>query len=593
MQTVKDLLVFIYGTRKGQEANTKVDALLEKWSSHFDSIASSYTPGGLPLSEKDAFLITYGDQFRQTGQYPLATLEQFANQFLDGVIDGVHILPFFPYSSDDGFSIIDYREVDPELGTWKEIESISSDFRLAADLVLNHCSAQSEWFRRFLAGEEKYRDFFISMDPDTDLSMIVRPRALPLLTPFETEGGTEHVWTTFSDDQVDLNFHNPDVLIEMLDIFLLYLSKGAQVIRLDAIAYLWKEVGHPSIHHEKTHAVVKLFRLICEELAPWTVLLTETNVPHKENLSYFGNGKDEAHMVYQFSLPPLVLDSFLRGDADHLRKWAASLRTPSDQVTFFNFLASHDGIGLLPAHGILEEREIDALIEEVKQRKGLVSYKSTPEGEIPYELNINYRDAIAGDEPDYERAAKKFLASQAVMLSLKGVPGIYVHSLIGSGNYLEGVKQTGRNRTINREKLEYEPVVEELNTEGTLRNLIYNGFKRMLTVRREHKAFHPVGGQEIIASEGPLFAVLRIAPDEAERILCIINTGGNTERFSLAAGLREQVERTAEAVRSGSHTPSDLPSRVQDLLSGRWFSLENEQEGWTVEPFDVLWLTPR
>jgi sucrose phosphorylase len=304
------------------------------------------------------------------------------------------------------------------------------------------------------------------------------------------------------------------------------------------------------------------------------VILTETNVPHEENISYFGNGDDEAHMVYQFSLPPLVMEACIRGDANHLRSWAGSLPQPEGRTSYFNFLASHDGVGLLPAHGILSPRELDTLVEEVKRRGGLVSYKSTPSGDIPYELNISYRDAVAEPELDDAARVKKFLASQAVMLVMPGVPGIYVHSLLGSGNDYEGVERTGMNRSINRQKLDFDEVAGELDTEGTLRNRIYRGFVRLLEARRGEAAFHPSAGFRVLTAEGGLFAVLRTPTGEDSKdVLCLINVGPRGE----AVGL---VENGIGA------------KGFTDCLTGRKI-VPRETEGERkipVEPFEVLWL---
>ena len=512
-QRIHDLLNGIYGEEDGAAAAARIHELLLRYAERITRPSALQEPPGagsrLPLSERDSIMITYGDQFRGPEGSPLSYLYRFLDEETEGAVSGVHILPFWPYSSDDGFSIIDYRQVNPEMGDWSDVERIGADYSLMADLVLNHCSAESRWFRGFLAGESPYTRYFITVDPEADLSMVVRPRAHPLLTPFETSEGTKHVWTTFSADQVDLNFASPRVLEEMLDILLLYVEHGARIIRLDAIAYLWKEIGHPSIHHPKTHLAVQLFRAVIEDIAPWVVIITETNVPHEENLSYFGDGHNEAHMVYNFSLPPLVLDAFLREDTGHLTAWATSLERPSSEVTFFNFLASHDGIGLLPARGILSQEEIDGMIETVKSRGGLISYKATPDGEIPYEMNVNYLSAITDPNVPTEQRARAFLASQAIMLAMAGVPGVYVHSLLGSVNWDEGVEQTGINRSINREKLDYAAVIDELNTEGTLRAAVFEGYRRMLQVRAAEPAFHPAAAQHILDAGPRVFAVVR------------------------------------------------------------------------------------
>lgn len=425
-QKIISLLEFLYGEEKGRETARLLEKQIQTWKSREtregDASAGLLKEDALPLSERDTLVITYADQFQRPGTKPLTLLREFAQIFLEGMITGIHILPFFPYSSDDGFSIIDYCQVNPAWGTWEDIQALSNSYLLMADLVLNHCSKESLWFQKFLAGEEPYTRYFITLPPDTDVSGVFRPRTHPLLTRFETSQGPRWVWTTFSEDQVDLNYGEPAVLLSMIDILLFYIRMGIRIIRLDAIAYLWKELGTSCLHHPKTHGVVKLLRALVDELAPGTLLITETNVPHKENISYFGEG-DEAHLVYQFALPPLILDAFIRSDSRKLQQWAMDLELPGEGMSFFNFCASHDGVGVLPARGILSEEEIEGLVQAVVERGGYISYKSTPQGEVPYELNINYFSAVAENALSEDLRVKKFLASQSILLAMPGGTG--------------------------------------------------------------------------------------------------------------------------------------------------------------------------
>jgi len=573
MKTTKELIEFIYGKESADSIEKRVRQLMYQWAPLMNVPPIPRTR--LPLSEDDVIMISYGDSIKKEGLSPLQALKEFADLWLKDLISGIHILPFSPYTSDDGFSVVDYREIDPDLGTWSDVENLGEKFNLMFDLVLNHCSVSSPWFQGFIKGEEKYSQYFHTVSPDTDLSSVFRPRALPLLTEFETERGREFVWTTFSPDQVDLNFSNPDVLLEFLDIFCLYASKGAQIIRLDAIGFLWKEIGTSCMHHPKTHAIVQLYRAILNEIAPHVILLTETNVPHKENISYFGNGMDEAHMVYQFTLPPLTLDAYIRENASHLTEWASSLPEINSHYTFFNFMSSHDGIGILPARGYLEEEEIDHMIETVLARGGRISYKSTPEGDIPYEMNINYRDAVNQPDLPTELKVKQFLSSQAVMLSMAGIPGIYIHSLIGSGNWLSGVEESGINRRINREKMDSQELLKELEEEDSMRNLIYKGFRELLMIRRIHPAFNPSSPQTILKLDSEVFALIRTAYDGSESVLCLQNTSRRRIHMNL----------------DGRNCPIPLPDTCNSLTEGG--SIVEAQSGeWEIilEPYEVCWV---
>lgn len=579
MPDIQACLVNLYGEQNGPAVYKRLQQIMDRYRAGRTvrpRRSSGRSNERSSVSERDSILITYGDQVTAPGAPPLQTLADFCARRIQGTVSGVHILPFYPYSSDDGFSVIDYRAVDPRLGSWDDVAALGQSFRLMFDAVINHISAQSEWFKGFLRCDSKFSDYFITVGGSPDLSAVVRPRALPLLTRFETAAGSQSVWTTFSEDQVDLNYKNPDVLLEIIDLLLFYAERGAEFIRLDAIAYLWKEIGTSCIHLPQTHQVIQLFRAVLDEVFPRVLLITETNVPHVDNIAYFGDGVNEAQMVYNFALPPLVLHALLTGDTRALTRWAASLTLPSKETTFFNFLASHDGIGLNPARGILSDSQIDALVDAAQARGGLVSYKNNPDGSrSPYELNINYFDALSNPhapEPK-ETAVSRFTASQAVMLSLAGVPGIYFHSLFGSRGWPEGARQTGRNRTINRQKLERAALDRELDDPSSRRSMVFERYRQMLKARAGTPAFHPNGSQQALDFGGGIFALLRAAPEGSERALCLINMTNSTRQAAPDA-----------------NNAFDLPrNRASDLLTGQPHRL-SRGEPITLEPYAVKWI---
>ena len=526
-------LAFLYGKERAEQILPRLQALLDKYHSRLSGQGKSPT-----FSQRDAVLITYGDMVQADGEASLATLADFLQQTVTEGINTVHILPFYPYSSDDGFSVVDYTAVNPTLGTWSDVHQLGHHFRLMFDAVINHISAHSDWFQKFLADDPVYRDYFTVVDPAADLTAVFRPRALPLLTEVKTAVGPKHVWTTFSADQIDLNYANPDVLLAVLDVLLFYVTQGASLIRLDAIGFMWKEIGTSCLHLPQAHRAIQLMRSVLDAAAPRVALITETNVPHRDNIAYFGNGHNEAQMVYNFSLPPLTLHAFHSGDATILSKWASTLDLPSDRTTFFNFLASHDGIGLMPARGILPEATLNAIAQRVEALGGLVSYKNNPDGsQAPYELNINYLDAL-GDpttNEDDDLRARRFLVAQAIMLSLRGIPGIYFHSLFGSRGWREGVTQTGHNRTINRQKLPRPQLEAELADPNSLRAKILNPYLNLLRLRGNEAAFHPNGRQTIHRLHPAIFAVERRDPAGRHPILCLQNVSNQSCTLSLAA----------------------------------------------------------
>ncbi|MBL0712248.1 MAG: hypothetical protein JJV98_00990 [Desulfosarcina sp.] len=562
MNRVKNLLIAIYGEARGREALRRVIPLIEK------APKPNRRREGF-FSEEDVVLITYGDSIRREGQAPLETLHAFAGEYLSGVVSAIHFLPFFPWSSDDGFSVKDFMTIDPQLGDWEDVTRIGRDFDLMFDYVVNHVSAQSQWFQNYLAGREGYADLAIEMDPAVDLSMVTRPRALPLLTPFQKASGqTVNVWTTFSDDQIDLNYRSLDVLVKMLEALLLYVARGARIIRMDAIAYLWKEIGTTCIHLPRTHEMVKLFRAVFDIVAPEAIIITETNVPHAENISYFGNGRDEAQMVYNFTLPPLLFYTFVQGDTTVLSQWARGLALNSAHTTFFNFSASHDGIGVRPLEGILPPEAVDTtLVETVRANGGQVSYKNNPDGsQSPYELNITYVDALGvPGRPDDPRHPARFLAAQSIQYALPGVPATYIHSLLGSRNWYEGLEQTGRARTINREKLSMDALVEELKSPRSFRARIFYPYTHMIRTRRKQPAFHPNAAFEILTLGAQVFGIKRTTASQT--LWAVTNITAAPVRIDLSA--------------------SGAVGKMKDLIS------EASVESAAIElgPYQFMWLS--
>lgn len=558
---IREILTRIYPPEAASRALEKIIPLLEKFPK-----TSPRSTGY--FSQEDVVLITYGDSLRAPGEMPLKTFHQFARAHFKDVFSTIHFLPFFPYSSDDGFSVKDFFAIDPSLGDWEDVAAIRSDFDLMFDKVLNHVSAQSDWFDAYLSEKAGYRDLAIEVDPAQDLSRVTRPRALPLLTEFKKASGQPvHVWTTFSADQIDLNYGSIDVLIKMIEVLLFYVQKGAGILRFDAIAYLWKEIGTACIHLPRVHRMVKLFRSILDAVAPHVIIITETNVPHPENISYFGNGRDEAQMVYNFTLPPLLLHTLLKEDATDLSRWASGLQLDSDATTYFNFTASHDGIGVRPLEGILPSQDIARLADIASAHGAGVSMKQNPDGsQSPYELNITYVDAVMcqGNTPE-KYLARKFLASQAIQYALPGVPATYIHSILGSRNWVGGVWRTLRARSINRERLNAPGVRAELSAPETLRARIFFPYMDLIRVRKRQPAFHPNAGFKIEAVHPKVFAVKRFC--ENQRIWALTNISSTPISISLPG--------------------RQLPREMTDLITGTAVRTDSIR----LAPYQYAWLS--
>ncbi len=536
------------------------------------------------FSQKDMILITYGDLLRSEEHSPLAGLAEFLERpGLRSVFNTIHILPFFPYSSDRGFSVIDFRAVDPNLGSWRDIDEIGKHYELMFDGVLNHASSQSEEFQEFLNGNPRFKEYAIAFQSPDELPpdqkvLIRRPRTSDILSKFQSIDGPVWVWTTFSPDQIDLNYRNPEVLIEVVETLLLYVRRSADIVRLDAVTYLWQELGTTCASLEETHEIIKLFREVLNIVAPRTTLLTETNVPHAENISYFGNGYDEAQMVYNFALPPLVLHTFYTGNVSALSEWAAALEYPSEQTTYLNVLDTHDGVGVMGARGILSTEEINALIREAEAHGALVSYRTAEDGtDQPYEINttwfgaLNHQDGSEG----LDLQVKRFAASRSIPLVLKGIPGVYFHGLIGTGNDPDVVEKTGSKRDINRVTVEETDLIKAFDDPDSKLSLIRERLMKLYRTRVEQKAFHPTGEQVVLSTEPGVFSVLRIAPGGEERILALAGVANKFQEIEL--GWTELAYKAAVWT---------------DVISKREFAVDGGVLRIPLQPYDVIWVKP-
>jgi len=578
-ENILDKIKFLYGPSEAEDIAKKLGALMKK----YEPSKSLQSPAF--LDQRDIFLITYADSIQQKGVEPLKSLYQFAKYRLKDIISIIHILPFFPYSSDDGFSVIDYRQVNPHHGNWDHIRRLKNDFNLCFDLVINHVSSQSHYFKGFIKGDPCYKDFFIVLDPHSDTTSVVRPRSLPLLHKYATSDGDKWCWTTFSDDQIDFNFKCPDVLLEILDILLFYVSQGARLIRLDAIAYLWKQLGTSCVHLPQTYAVTELMRSILDELAPEVLLLSETNFPHEDNISYFGSGNNMAQIVYNFPMPPLVLHTLNTGNSRHLNNWAKSIKPVSDRTTFLNFTSSHDGIGVRPAADILNKIEFNELVKNALKHGGKVSYKNDQKGKpIPYELNINYYDALNNpnaENNDEQLEIRKFLLSQSISLVFQGLPAIYIHSIAGSRNWTRGIEISGQPRSINREKLDLDVLEQQFTDEESRRHKIYNQYSDMIKKRRSESAFHPLAEQTIIEIGDEIFALKRTSRDKRETILAIHNVTDKAQKVQLFMD-------TMGAIQLNDRKEKDV---VIDILTDEVIQI-NAQEAPFLElkPYQFVWL---
>ncbi|WP_308366700.1 MULTISPECIES: sugar phosphorylase [unclassified Microbulbifer] len=533
-----------------------------------------------PLAHKnlwdqtDIVVITYANTILKENQHPLETLHHFLKTHFTMLINSVHILPFFPYSSDDGFSVVDYKKVNPELGDWSDILRISTDFHLMADLVINHCSAQHQWFVNFQEGKSPGRDYFFTVDPDEDLSGVVRPRTTPLLRSVSSGEETKYVWCTFGPDQVDLDFSNPRVLMEIVDIIRLYLDMGVRIFRLDAVAFVWKRIGSSCINLDETHEIVRLLRTLIEHADPNVVIITETNIPNHENLTYFGNA-NEAHCIYNFSLPPLLVHTLVSGNCHHLKSWLMSMPPAQNGTTYFNFIASHDGIGLRPVEGLLSEEEQEALIQTMENFGGKISWRALDDGnKKPYEINISLLDALKGTTAGEDQwQIERFICAHAIMLALEGIPAFYLHSLVGTTNDYQRMHEHGHNRAINRRQWQESELNRKIANRKSHHHRVFYQLRSLIQIRREQPAFHPNATQFTLHLGEQIFAFWRQSMNRRQSIFCLNNISDEPQVVLLSS-----INLTG-----GEHW--------KDLISDELF--DDMSASVTLEPYQTLWITNR
>lgn len=525
--------------------------------------------------ENDIAVITYGNSFLKGDDVPLQTLYRFLSEHLIDIVSIVHILPFFPFSSDDGFAVLDYTKVNDSYGDWYDIENIASKFKLMADLVINHCSGRSRWFEQFKQDKAPGKDYFYLSDPHQDLSKVVRPRTSTLLRQVSTPSGDKHVWCTFSHDQPDLNFKNPEVLIEFIKIMRLYLEKGVKVFRLDAIAFLWKQAGTKSINLPQTHELVRLLRTLIEHHTHDAIIITETNIPNHENLAYFGNS-NEAHIVYNFPLPPLLVNTLLTGSSHYLKNWLMSMPPAMMGTTYLNFIASHDGIGLRPVEGLLNETEISDLVKTIESFGGQVSWRALDNGKNkPYEINITLYDALKGtiaDGPDQQQQ-QRFICAHTIMLALEGIPAFYIHSLLATENDHEKYSNTNNKRAINRHNWDMETLDKLLKADDNHHRSVFHELIRLIAIRKQQAAFHPNATQFTLHLGDAIFGIWRQSLNREQSIFCISNITKTIQDIQLS-----DINLTI------TDSWSDLITKTV---------LDSEQTHIALKPYQSVWLSNR
>ena len=477
------------------------------------------------ISEKTSLIICYGDSIYSNKKKSIKVFKTFFQKKLEKYFNTIHFLPFYPSSSDSGFSVKDHYKIDNKLGNWSDIKKISKSNDIMADMVINHSSARGLWFRNFLKSKKPGKDYFLTVDSKFDTSKVIRPRDHKLLKVINIFNKKEYLWRTFSEDQIDLDFKNPSVLLRFIKIMIYLIQNGVTVLRLDAIAYLWKENSTKCINLKQTHQIIKLLRIICSYLNVETTIVTETNLPEKENLSYFGKN-DEANWIYNFSLPPLLIHAFLFENSSYLNQWSRKLPITKNGNNYLNFISSHDGIGIRPTEGIFSKKILNDFLKRLKKNGSKFSYRKVKnKSKKVYEANITVFNALK--KTDYDSKGKflleRYVSAHSIMISFEGIPAIYFNSLFGKSNDEAKYIITGNNRDVNRYKWNYKNISKKLSNKNSKQSIFFKKISKLLSIRRKQKAFHPNASRHNINLGSKIFSFKRISINKEQTIICITN----------------------------------------------------------------------
>ena len=488
------------------------------------------------ISEKTTLVICYGDSVYSEKKKSIRVFQSFFQKKLKNYFNTIHFLPFYPSSSDSGFAVKDHYKVDNKLGNWLDIKSISKSTNVMADMVINHSSARGLWFKNFLKKKEPGKDYFLTVDNKFDTSKVIRPRDHTLLKKIKIFNQSDYLWRTFSPDQIDLNFRNPSVLIQFIKIMIHLINNGVTIFRLDAIAYLWKENGTKCINLKQTHEIIKLLRNIINLLNIQTTIITETNLPENENLSYFGKN-DEANWIYNFSLPPLLIHAFLFENSSYLNKWSKNLPNTKNDNCYLNFIASHDGIGIRPTEGLLNKKTLDNFLNRLKKNGSKFSYRKVQnKAKKVYEANITVFDALK--KSDYDIKGKfyleRYISCHAIMISFEGIPAIYFNSIFGTSNDEAKYIITGNNRDVNRYRWNFKNITNKLKNNKSKQNIFYQNICNLLNIRRKQKAFHPNALRINLNFGQKIYAFKRVSIDKKQTILCITNLSSKIQKTKIS-----------------------------------------------------------
>jgi len=558
------------------------------------------------LSQQWVGMALYSNGFADN----LQGIQQHLGYFQELGVNLVHIMPVMQCpegNSDGGYAVSDFRQVDDRAGNLQDLNTLSDEMRqrdllLVLDVVVNHTSNEHEWAQRARVGETKYQDYYYSFESRhvPDMFEQSMPEIFPETSPGNftwDEGMGRWVMTVFNDYQWDLNYTNPAVFIEMMDILLFWANQGADILRLDAVAFLWKKMGSTCQNEREAHLILQLMKDCCQVTAPGVLFIAEAIVAPVEVIKYFGEDAviaKECEIAYNATFMALLWDAVATKNACLLNQGIKSLPVKLERATWLNYVRCHDDIGLG-----FDDRDIQlAGYQPQQHRKFLIDYytgafdDSHARG-LPFGRNEKTGDARisgslaslaglqyameSGDAQAQQEAVNTILLLHSMILSFGGIPLLYYGDEIGTINdrsYLEDSHKANDSRWVHRPTINWDRA-ELRNQPGSVEYEIFSALKKMISVRKEIDVFADFNNRELIDSGNPhLFVFRRYSlTNERNNILVVANFDGKPQRMEL------------DEVMPGSHWDQ---SGLIDLYSGR--SPECFKNSLVVPPLKFYWL---
>jgi len=559
------------------------------------------------LSQKWVGMALYCDRFADNLKglrFKLPYLQELG-------INMLHIMPILdcpPDNSDGGYAVRNFNEVDRRFGTTKDIEQLAvtlnkRDMLLVLDVVVNHSSNEHEWAQKARQGDKKYQDYYYVFDDREmpDAYEEAMPEVFPATSPgnftWDEEMG-KWVMTVFNNYQWDLNYHNPAVLIEMIDIILFWANKGADILRLDAVAFLWKKVGSVCQNEREAHLLLQLMKDCCQVTAPGVLFIAEAIVSPSEITKYFGDdaiSAKECEIAYNATFMALLWDAVATKNALLLNRGIKSLPDKLERATWLNYVRCHDDIGL----GFSDEDARLCAYDPGKHRRFLVDYftgqfpgslaRGLPFGDNPKTGDRRISGSLASlvglesalesnNENDINNAVSTIILLHSMILSFGGIPLLYYGDAIGTLNntaYLDDQSKRNDNRWTHRSHFNWDKA-KNRHLLGTVENRIFFALKKLIALRKETTAFADFDNRQLLPVDNPNLLVFCHTEQQNHRNKVLVLGNFNLETQALPL----------DELRSHGFFQQE---GMKDLCSG--YRIQTDNNMLIIPPLSFYWLS--